>query len=147
MNKADIAGRWHILRWQQQYDDGRVVSPMGSALEGFIHYGEDGRMVCLIARADRVKFLTGGQWDASDTEKAQAYNSYMNYAGRYTVGDGEIRHHVEHSLFPNWVGGVQVRKARFEGGELWLTARLEDGTPAARTVVLAWERAAAGGKA
>ena len=140
MKKADIIGRWRVLRWQQQYDDGRVVSPMGEALDGFIQYDENDRMVCIIARSGREKFQTGGQWDAAAAEKATAYNGYLSYAGRYAIVAGEIHHHVEQSLFPNWVGGTQVRKAKFVGRELWLTARIEEGTPAARTAVLAWER-------
>lgn len=66
----------------------------------------------------------------------------MSYAGTYDVEGDVISHHVELSLFPNWEGGVQRRTARRVGRELHLEARLEEGTPEARTARLVWVPAA-----
>jgi len=140
MNELHIDGRWEILRWEQVYDDGRIVHPMGVQLEGFIEYGPHG-MFCAVGRKDRKHFRTGGQWSADDTEKAAAYDSYLTYAGDYEVNGREVTHKVRHSLFPNWVGGVQRRMAELEGDILSLTARLEEGTAEARTARLVWRRA------
>ncbi|MOA36181.1 hypothetical protein D3C78_1576900 [compost metagenome] len=112
---------------------------MGTELEGFIEYGPHG-MFCVIAKAGREPFATGGQWSAEDAEKAAAYMSYLTYAGDYEVQDNVILHHVRYSLFPNWVGGSQRRVAILEGDELALTARLEEGTSEARTARLTWRR-------
>lgn len=142
LRKEDIVGRWRILRWEQVYDDGRVTLPMGPDLDGYIQYDDNGFMHCLIRKADRGRF-TGGQWNAADSEKAGAYDTYLSYAGTYSLSGDEVRHAVQHSLFPNWQGGTQTRRARFENGELLLTARLEEATPEARTAKLAWARAQA----
>jgi len=139
MNAADIHGRWEILAWEQLYDDGRVVHPMGVELEGFIEYGPHG-MFCVVARKNREPFRSGGQWSASDAEKAAAYGSYLTYAGGYEVQGDTVLHHVRHSLFPNWEGGSQRRIAQLEGDVLALSARLEEGTPEARTARLLWRR-------
>ncbi|MCY1267643.1 Lipocalin-like domain protein [compost metagenome] len=139
MNRDTIKGRWEILAWEQIYDDGRLVHPMGTELEGFIEYGDHG-MFCVIARKGRDP-LEGGQWSASDAEKAKAYDSYLTYAGGYEIDNGVILHHVRHSLFPNWEGGSQKRVAIFNGDTLELTARLEEGTAEARTAKLSWRRA------
>lgn len=139
MNAADIQGRWEILAWEQLYDDGRVVHPMGVELEGFIEYGPHG-MFCVVARKNREPFHSGGQWSASDAEKAAAYGSYLTYAGGYEVQGDTVLHHVRHSLFPNWEGGSQRRIAQLEGDVLALSARLEEGTPEARTARLLWRR-------
>lgn len=141
MNQDNIRGRWDILSWEQLYDDGRVVHPMGTELEGFIEYGPYG-MFCVIARKDRESFRSGGQWSADDAEKASAYGSYLTYAGDYEVAGDTIKHHVRYSLFPNWVGGTQQRLALFDGEVLALTARLEEGSSEARTARLCWKRAA-----
>ena len=141
MNRKSIQGRWEILSWEQAYDDGRLVHPMGTELEGFIEYSDYG-MFCVIARKNREP-LDGGQWSASDGDKARAYNSYLTYAGDYDVEGGLIHHHVRHSLFPNWEGGSQKRLATFNGETLELTARLEEGTAEARTARLVWKRSAA----
>ncbi len=144
MNKADISGRWDIVSWQQAYDDGRVVYPMGQQLRGFIEYGPYG-MFCIVSKADRPNFTSGGQWSASDAEKAGAYDSYLTYSGGYEVEGDVIVHQVQHSLFPNWVDGLQRRIAKFENGLLHLTARLEVGTSEARSAILTWRRNPEGG--
>lgn len=137
----DLTGRWDIVSWEQDYDDGRLVHPLGQELQGFIRYTDDGDMACMIARADRPCFATGGQWDAEDTERAAAYSSMLAYAGTYDVDGDTVTHHVDLSLFPNWVGGDQRRRFVFRAdGTLALEARLEDGTPAARTARLVWQR-------
>lgn len=135
-------GRWEILSWEQRFDDGRVELPMGESLQGFIQYTEGGHMACMIARAERPSFESGGQWNANNSEKAAAYASMLAYGGRYEVNADVITHFVDISLFPNWVGGAQKR--RFEvnaDGTLTLSARLEEGTPQARSARLVWRRA------
>ena len=108
---------------------------------GIIQYTADGFMSCMICRPNRVKFTTGGQWNASDAEKAGAYNSMMSYAGRYSIENNTVTHFVNLSLFPNWIGGQQKRSFQFdEQGQLSLTARLEENTSEARTALLLWKR-------
>lgn len=141
---SDVLGRWNIISWLQLYDDGRQTAPLGEKLQGFIRYLEDGDMICMIARADRSNFVTGGQWDASDEEKGAAYNSMLAYAGRYRIEGNTIVHMVEHSLFPNWIGGEQRRLVRMTGDDLFIEARLEEGTPQARTAQLRWVKAVKG---
>ena len=136
-----LVGRWDILAWEQRYDDGRVQQPMGEQLNGFMRYTAEGDMICMINRADRAAFATGGQWDASDAEKAGAYQSMLAYAGTWQLDGDQITHHVDISLFPNWKDGAQKRRLELQDdGTLAITARLEDGTPQARTAVLLWRR-------
>ena len=136
----DIKGRWYVQSWAQEYDDGRVVHPFGEKLEGFIEYGDETLFV-LVTRSPRTPFTTGGQWDASAAEKAAAYDEYLSYAGTYSVDGDHVTHHVELAIFPNWQGGTQRRRSVWgDNGELMLVARLEEGTPEARTARLTWRR-------
>jgi hypothetical protein len=64
----------------------------------------------------------------------------MCYAGGYRLEGDTITHEVEISLCPNWENGEQVRRAKLDGDLLYLTARLEEGTPQARTAQLVWNR-------
>lgn len=139
MRKDELLGRWLIDSWVQSYDDGREVFPLGERLEGFLQY-DDARMVCMIASAGRKPFKTGGQWNAGVEEKAAAYDEVLFYSGSYELAGDTIIHVVDMSLYPNWVGSQQKRSVRFDDGRLFLTARLEDGTPEARTASLAWRR-------
>lgn len=141
MEAADLIGRWTIVRWRQEYDDGRRTYPMGEEVAGFIDYRVDGTMAVILARRDRAPFTSGGQWDASDAEKAAAYDGMLSYCGTYAVAGDTIEHRIELSLFPNWQGATQRRRAAMVDGELHLTARIEEGTPQARTIALVWRRA------
>ncbi|MDX2366922.1 MAG: lipocalin-like domain-containing protein [Colwellia sp.] len=140
MNRETIKGRWTVFSWEQVYDDGRIVLPMGTEVEGFIEYSDHG-MFCVISKKDRKEFTTGGQWSADDAEKADAYSSYLTYAGGYDVEENTITHHVNYSIFPNWVGSTQYRTADLNGDILTLTtARLEAGTTEARISKLTFKR-------
>lgn len=136
----DLVGRWDIVAFEQAYDDGRKVLPFGEHIEGFVRYVADGDMIVFIAKKPRPHF-TGGQWTAPAEEKAAAYDSILSYAGRWALEGDVISHHVEYSVFPNWVGGVQRRTVRvLDNGDIALEARLEDGTEQARTARLVWRR-------
>jgi hypothetical protein len=47
----------------------------------------------------------------------------MAYAGRYSFSGDRVIHHVELSLFPNWVGTDQQRSVELSGDRLILSAR------------------------
>ncbi|MFD9205876.1 lipocalin-like domain-containing protein [Streptomyces sioyaensis] len=144
--QSELVGRWDIVSWEQAYDDGRIQYPLGEDLEGFLRYTTDGEMTVMITSRDRPVFTSGGQWDADDEELAGAYRSMLAYAGRYDIDGDVVVHHVELSLFPNWKGGQQRRRFVFrEDGALALEARLETGTPQARTARLVWRRHGAWG--
>lgn len=141
MHPAQLLGRWRIVDWIQRYDDGREHYPLGRSPQGFIQYDRD-RMFCFLCAGERSR-LSGAQWTAPEAEKAAAYASCLAYSGTYEIAGDEILHKVDLSLYPNWVGTTQRRRAVIREGRLALTARLEQGTPEARTAELIWERVAA----
>ena len=144
ITQKDIQGLWNLLSMEQRYDDGRVIYPFGRSVEGRIYYGADQSMFCAIQKRARTPFSTGKQWTAEDTEKARAYNDYLTYCGRYELDGDTATHHIEISLYPDWIGHRQVRTVWLVDGQLHITARLEDNTPEARTSLLIWERASTG---
>jgi len=139
MNKS-VEGLWTLASMEQRYDDGRVIYPFGENAQGRLYYAADGTMFVAIQKDGRQPFKSGKQWTASAEEKANAYNDYLTYAGRYELNGDEICHFIEISLFPDWIGAQQKRKVCFEAGRLQLVARLEENTPEARTALLIWER-------
>ena len=111
MKNESIEGRWNMVSWRQEYDDGRKVFRFGEQIEGFIEYGR-GRMFCVLSKKPRTVFSTGGQWDAADSDKAAAYDEYLTYAGRYEFDGETVTHHIELCIFPNWQGSAQRRKVQ-----------------------------------
>jgi hypothetical protein len=84
-------------------------------------YDEDGYMSVAIMHSDRPKFATEDRFRGTTDEKAAASDTYLSYCGRYETKKDKIIHHVEASLFPNWVGTDQERFFRFDKDRLSLT--------------------------
>ena len=55
-------------------------------------------------------------------EQARAVEGFVAYAGRYSFHGDRVIHHVELSLFPNWVGSDQERWVELAGDRLTLSA-------------------------
>ncbi len=89
-------------------------SRLRSAPTGFIHYLPGGRMAAVISYDGR-KPMKGDRLKADDAEKAQAYASFLAYAGTFRVEGDKVIHHVETSAYQNDVGSEQTRFFRRDG--------------------------------
>lgn len=141
MSADSLVGLWLLTDWTQTYRDGRIERPMGRDPVGRLVYTPEGTMLGMVSAADRAPFTTGGQWTASAEERARAYSGFLAYSGRYTVEGDYVTHHVDLSLFPNWVGAEQRRRIERGGDQLHLTGVIEPGTDHEREARLSWVRA------
>ena len=75
-----------------------------------------------LMKPGRAPFETSWLFEGTPAEKVAAMETYAAYAGRYEVREQEqkVIHHVEFSLFPNWIGTAQERFYRFEEDRLVL---------------------------
>lgn len=121
--RSYIIGAWTLESYQSSAIDGSNVRyPLGADARGIIMYTADGYMSAQIMRSERPQFHTGDMTVADDEELATAASGYLAYSGRYTVSDdGVIAHHVDVSLLPNWVGGIQYRAAQIADSRLQLS--------------------------
>ena len=135
--KERLIGSWRLVSYETTDASGRSGKPYGEAI-GRIAYDARGNMTGQVMRPDRVAV---GNGDGHAQQARNAYLGYIAYFGTYEVApDGaSVVHHVEGSLNPSWVGGDQVRRLRFDGDRLVLSAemRKKDGVV---THVLTWER-------
>ena len=137
----ELQGTWHLVEWTVTVDD-TVTRPFGGKAEGLLTYTDDGRMWATLQRRDRGKLGTGTLAAATAEQRAAAAAGYLAYAGRYTLDDGRVTHHVEVSLFPDWVGDEQIRQIGWtDDGDLVLST-LPEKTAAGRTVInrLRWRK-------
>jgi hypothetical protein len=98
-------------------------------------------MAVSLMRAGRSYFKTEDIWAATPEEKLAAFDSYNSYSGRYEVKGNKVIHHVELSLFPNWIGGSQERYFEFSGDRLTLRTPETTADGVERMWIVAWERA------
>ncbi len=117
-----LVGAWRLVSWQNRTADGEVSYPMGADALGYLIYTADGRFSVTISRAHRARFAGGDLLGGTTQEKADAAEGFVAYAGRYTFHGDHVVHHVELSLFPNWVDTDQQRFAELSGATLTLSA-------------------------
>jgi Lipocalin-like domain len=117
-----VVGAWRLVSWETRAADGEVTYPMGTDTLGYVIYAADGRFSVTISRRDRAEFAAGDLLGGTTQEKARAVQGFVAYAGRYSFLGDRVIHHVELSLFPNWVGSNQERWVELAGRRLTLSA-------------------------
>ena len=132
-----LVGSWRLLSYETLDPTGRRGQPYAAAV-GRLTYDDRGNMTGQVMRPDRARVAIG--IGNAQTVRA-AYIGYIAYFGSYEVApDGaSVVHRVEGALNPDWVGGEQVRKLRFDGERLVLSADVSKAGEIV-THTLTWER-------
>ncbi len=123
MASNPLVGTWRLVSWENRSVDGQIIHPLGEDAEGYIMYNQDGYMFVAIMGPNRLRFATDDLLSATKEEEAQAEETYVSYCGRYEFKGDTVVHHVELSLFPNWVGVEQERLVEVRGNRLTLSTR------------------------
>jgi hypothetical protein len=140
MNKKRWLGTWKLESCELQTAGGSTKYPYGKNATGYIMYLEKSRMAVIISGDNRKSFATDDLLGGTTDEKLAAFDSYISYCGTFEVGNETVIHHIDTSLFPNWVGTDQERIYRFEGDLLYLSTKpfLIQGEQ--QTAYLIWQR-------
>jgi hypothetical protein len=124
MASNPLIGTWRLVTWENRsVVDGQVSYPLGKDATGYIMYNQDGYMFVAIMGSSRLKFAAEDLLSGTKEEEAQAEETYVSYCGRYEFHGDTVVHHVELSLFPNWVGADQERLVEVRGNRLTLSTR------------------------
>ena len=135
-------GTWKLVTSEFRTPDGKVTYPLGEKAVGILMYDLGGRMAAQLMRPDRPRFASGDMRGGTPEEIKTATEGYVAYFGRYEVDEkrGTVVHHVEASLFPNWLGQDQMRFFKFSDDLLTLkTPPILSGGQEI-TGVLVWKR-------
>ncbi|PKB74057.1 MAG: hypothetical protein BZY72_03730 [SAR202 cluster bacterium Io17-Chloro-G8] len=132
-----------MLECYGKWSDGRISYPYGDKPEGQLIYDGHGNFSGQIAGSGRPAFETGNLLKGTPEEIKTAFEGYIAYYGTYEVDEskGQVTHHVQSALFPNWIGDIQTRNFEFEGKKLRLNTQPIKGSRADLTNTLLWERA------
>jgi Lipocalin-like domain len=141
MASNPLIGTWRLLSWENRsVEDGQVSYPLGEEASGYLIYNEDGYMFVAIMAPNRLRFAADDLLSATKEEEAQAEETYVSYCGRYDFDVDTVIHHVELSLFPNWIGGYQERLVDLGENRLTLSTRPLLLRGIQQTAHLIWER-------
>jgi hypothetical protein len=135
-----LIGTWRLVAWENRAAGEEVTHPMARNPLGYLLYTADGHFSVTIARVGRPAFRVGNLLGGTIEDKARAVEGFVAYAGTYTFHGDRVVHHVELSLFPNWVGSDQERAIELTRGRLSLTAGPLPLAGNQQIARLAWER-------
>lgn len=140
-----LVGTWKLVSASSTVSTGeRIETPYGPGPAGFLTYTEDGRMSSLISYAGRKPLSFGGGTRSPEEEQAEAFNTFLAYAGRYTLSDDKVTHHVEISSIQNYVNKDLVRSVKFEDDRITLVTPPTVVNGKIQTVELIWQRLPSG---
>jgi hypothetical protein len=111
----DFVGTWKLVDYSFLHEDGTVEKPWGDHVVGYLLYSAEGYMSGNLSPANRRHNI-----EQTDSQKTRRKRDYIAYAGPYTVKGNTVTHHVEVSLFPNWLGTAQLRYHERKGDMLTL---------------------------
>lgn len=137
-NMQDFLGTWKLVSVETRKEDGEVHR-RGERV-GYLLYNDEGYMSVAFMKRDRPKFASGDIRGGTAEEKAAAVEGYVSYCGRYEVMEDKVTHHIEVSLFPNWVGVRQERMYELDGDRLTLSTPLMLVGGRRLSTHLIWER-------
>lgn len=125
MLRDQLIGAWHLESYvEEPTGDSPTIYRMGKEPKGLIMYTPDGYMSAQLMHPERVQFASGDWFDGTDAEYRSEATTYIAYSGRFFVDEAaqSLRHEMQVSLYPGWVGQVQPRGVRIEGDLLHLSS-------------------------
>jgi Lipocalin-like domain len=137
MHAERLVGTWKLVSARSTSSTGEAdAAPYGLNPSGFLTYNPDGRISALISYGGRKPLAPA----ASAQEKAEAFATFIAYAGRYTFEGSQVVHHVEVASIQNYVNRDLVRSVRFEGDRLVLVTPPTPVNGKVQTIELTWQR-------
>lgn len=136
-------GAWKLVAIE---NGRRPRDRMGDRPRGLLIYDPSGYMSVHTFDSARPNFAVNDIEGYTQEELKAAFDGYTAYFGTYDIDEarGIVIHHVEGCLFPNHIGGDQIRYYEFSGARLILmpgvslNGNLLPNPPGARRLI--WER-------
>jgi len=133
-----LVGTWKLVSASSKTSKGeRSETPYGSNPVGFLTYTADCRVTVLISYGGRRVFSGNA---GTLEEQAEAFSTFLAYAGTYSLAGDMVTHTIEISSIQNYVGRDLVRCVQFQGDRIILItpATLVNGK--VQIVELMWQR-------
>jgi hypothetical protein len=138
-----LVGTWKLVSATSSTAGGeRNDAPFGRSPIGFLSYTRDGRVTAMISYGGRKRLSSSDSLLAPVDEQAEAFRTFIAYAGRYALDGDKVIHHVEIASIQDWVDTDLVRSIKFEGERIVLATPhgLDGGR--IQTFELIWQRLA-----
>jgi len=138
---AAILGTWKLVSVSSSTAGGeRNDSPFGADPTGFLTYTQDGRMSAIVSYGERKPLSSTDSHLAPVEEQAEAFRTFVAYAGRFTLNGDTVIHHVEVCSIQNWVGTDLIRGIKIEAEQIVLISSPTPVDGKTQTFRLIWQR-------
>lgn len=135
-----LVGAWKLVSASSTTSRGEPCEPpYGLNPVGFLTYAADGRVTALISYSGR-RPLSGGGGARAQEEQAEAFRTFLAYAGRYALSGDKVTHHIEISSIQNYVDRDLVRGVKFQGDQLILVTPPTPVNGKVQIIELTWQR-------
>ena len=136
-----LVGTWKLVSASSSTDNGKVnKEAYGPNPTGILTFTPEGRMMTIIAMGDRKTLSVADRVSAPVEERAEAFSSFIAYAGSYSLVNDKETLRIDVSSLQNWVGTDQVRFVSFQGDHLTLRTPPMPRGGVLLTFELVWER-------
>jgi hypothetical protein len=135
-----LVGTWKLISATSVAASGEQEAPYGVNPVGVLTYTGDGRVSALISYGGRKLLSVGAKPPLLLEEQAEAFKTFLAYAGRYRLSGDRVTHSIEISSIQNYVNKVLVRSVRFEGDRVVLVTPPTMVNGKIQTVELVWQR-------
>jgi hypothetical protein len=145
-NSSDkLVGKWKLVSASSTAaSGGQSDSPYGMNPVGFLTYTEDGMVTALISYGERKPLSIGAKPPLLLEEQAEAFKTFLAYAGRYSLSGDKVIHSIEISSIQNYVNKDLVRIVKFQGDQIVLVTPPTMVNGKIQTIELVWERLVVG---
>jgi len=135
-----VVGAWRLVS-ATAFGAGqsKVDNPYGVSPAGRLVYTAEGHMAVVISHDGR-KPLSGDRTSSPTQERAEAFATFLAYAGRYSLRGSEVVHHVEVASVENWAKTDLIRAVRLTPDRITLTTPPLPLGGQTQTFELVWER-------
>lgn len=112
MGKEQFIGLWKLVSHEFRTIEGKAFYPYGDNAVGWVMFDDKGRFTAQIMRQGRPDYTAGS---ATIDDLRNALYGYVAYFGTFEIDESKkmLTNHVEGSLVPGWVGGLQIRFYEF----------------------------------
>jgi hypothetical protein len=136
-----LLGTWRLVSASATDASGaQMEPPYGNNPAGFLTYSDDGRVTALISYSARKPLSIGAKGPALVEEQAEAFKSFLAYAGQYRLSGDKIIHSIEISSIQNYVGKELVRSVKLQADRIVLLTPPTMVNGKIQTIELVWER-------
>jgi len=133
-----LVGAWKLVSASSTTSNGeRNEAPYGPGPMGLLTYSGDGRVTAVISFGGRKSLPFGG---GTLEEQAEAFKTFLAYAGVYTLSGDKVIHHIEISSIQNYVDKDLVRTVKFQGDQIILVTPPASVNGKMQSVELIWQR-------